>query len=681
MKLHKPYEEQVDDVFKHIYNIIPREKYPQPSEWAVENRMMTRAFTSSPGRWSWDKSPYTKEILDCLSPDSPVREVAFMKASQTGATQGIIENYIGYTIDVYPRSVFYATADQELAEMNMSTRIDALISTANLSDKIRPSVVKKSNKKTGDTKKMKEFAGGVLYAFGANNANKMRQWNAAVGLFDEIDAWPYNSSGQGDPVSLFRKRTDAYEKTRKNVYISSPVDEGTSRIGSLFKKGDQRFYNVPCPHCGEFQVLKWGGEDPDGPGIKFEKDKVTNTVIRESIHYQCVKGCKIVSFEKYEMLKKGKWIPTAEPRIAGLRSYHLNALYSNFFSWEAIVDDWLLVGKDQNKLKIFVNNVLGETWKEDVKTIKSDHIMKNCRPYEPGIIPNIQAQKDGNGKIVLLMASVDVNKGHGQKDDKLGWFAVEITGHCRNGQTYLVCKNELHGVTDLGGNAWFALQDILTREYEADDGLTYRVNLSGIDCGFKPDAVYWFCSQNPRFIPIRGKKALNKTDKTVQKAHHAKGTNWSVETIFYKNRISEYAGLIWGGHPLEQPHRFMNFPQDKRRGGLEDTIFEKQFGVQINGGGFGKEYFKNYSAEYPIIQKEDPNDDDEVGSVVGWMKRSRAYNHFWDTRVYNFALIDIYFSIVRDSLGKEYKNYGSDLMMAFAADITDSEDIQFYMDF
>ena len=437
-KEHRSIQTQIKDVFQNIYEIVPMEVYKKPSEWAEENRILTREFTSSPGRLSFDKSPYLKEPLDCLSPDSPVREIAFMKGSQLGFTQMIIENFIGYTIDIYPRSILYVSADKELAEMNMSTRIDKLIETSNLQGKIRASVIKKSNKKTGDTKKMKEFAGGVLYAFGANNANKARQFNAAIGLFDEIDGWVLDASGQGDPVTLFRKRTDAYSKDRKLVYISTPLDLETSRINSLFKQGDQRYYFVPCPYCGEFQILKWGDDDKNGPGLKFEKNS-KGIVEQSSIHYQCVNGCKINMYQKFEMLKKGEWRPTAEPKKNNFRSYHLSAIYSNFFNWDELINDWVKVGGNQKKLKAFVNNNLGECWHQDVKTIKSKKLLRNSRPYAPGIIPNKIAEKDGNGKIVLLTAAVDVN---GQYDKAEGWFAIELKGHCRNGQTYSIAKCE-----------------------------------------------------------------------------------------------------------------------------------------------------------------------------------------------------------------------------------------------
>jgi phage terminase large subunit GpA-like protein len=33
----------------------------------------------------------------------------------------------------------------------------------------------------------------------------------------------------------------------------------TSR--TIIERGDQREYYVPCPHCDEFQTLKFGGKD------------------------------------------------------------------------------------------------------------------------------------------------------------------------------------------------------------------------------------------------------------------------------------------------------------------------------------------------------------------------------------------------------------------------------------
>ncbi|WP_281181178.1 phage terminase large subunit family protein [Candidatus Arsenophonus triatominarum] len=45
------------------------------------------------------------------------------------------------------------------------------------------------------------------------------------------------------------------------VLGSTPTVKHVSRIEKVYNESDQRHYWVPCPHCGEFQILEWGGPD------------------------------------------------------------------------------------------------------------------------------------------------------------------------------------------------------------------------------------------------------------------------------------------------------------------------------------------------------------------------------------------------------------------------------------
>ena len=42
--------------------------------------------------------------------------------------------------------------------------------------------------------------------------------------------------------------------------ISTPKITGRSRIEASFEDSDQRYYWVPCPHCSEFQILKFAAD-------------------------------------------------------------------------------------------------------------------------------------------------------------------------------------------------------------------------------------------------------------------------------------------------------------------------------------------------------------------------------------------------------------------------------------
>lgn len=150
------------------------------------------------------------------------------------------------------------------------------------------------------------------------------------------------------PKAKARSRTFT---RRKFFYVSTPTIGGRSEIDLRFENSDQRFYQVPCPHCQHYQVLEF-------QHLKWDKDNP------KSVRYQCT-NCHepIYNWQKTEMLKNGKWVATAESDIVG---FHLNALYSpvGWYSWEEIVKDWLAAQKNTNKLKAFMNTVLGEPWKE-----------------------------------------------------------------------------------------------------------------------------------------------------------------------------------------------------------------------------------------------------------------------------------------------------------------------------
>ena len=56
----------------------------------------------------------------------------------------------------------------------------------------------------------------------------------------------------------------------------------------------------------------------------------------------------------------GAWV--AENPGAVARSYHINALYSPWVSWPELVAEFDAAKHNPEKLQVFVNTALGETW-------------------------------------------------------------------------------------------------------------------------------------------------------------------------------------------------------------------------------------------------------------------------------------------------------------------------------
>jgi len=636
MTLELQYEkESINHIFKKIKENIPEDVYTLPSEWNEKNRILTPEFTDKPGIVSYNESPFWREVVDCLAEGAETSEIGVMKGGQIGATTMILEAYIAYRIAVAPCPMLYTSADNELAEENMQSRIDAMIKTTNLGKKIKPGTVKKGSRKTGDTKKQKEFAGGFITAMGLNNPGKLRQRGFKVLLADEIDEYSKNLKGQGSAISLLDARTQAFARDSKKMKISTPTNANNSNIETIFNLGTKEYYQVPCPHCGEFQKLELG--DGKNAGLRFERDE-EKILISDSVYYQCVNGCRIEEHEKKKMLIKGKWVATQKPRKKGLRSFQLSTIYSNFMTWEDVIQKFLEAKDNKEKLKVFTNTVLGEPFLEIVKPINISNVKSMLREYAPYTIPNNIAEKDGNGKIAVITCGVDVN---GNYNEAGGWLAVEIKGHCLGGQTYSVAKGQVYGNTEEGGSAWKALERITQTPIMSDCGeIEYFVNLTAVDVGFKPDSGYYFQANVPRVVCVAGDNIRRKNSRIHFKTMTAKGERYTLDTVYYKNFIANALNKRWKKTDFEQPANFMNFPSERKNGGFEGFDFT-DLAVIVAGYGYDDEYFKCLKAEIPVIEKEDEKD--EAGQIVAWKKiHTRSPNHFWDCMVYNYAALDIF---------------------------------------
>ena len=59
---------------------------PEPrltvSSWADEYRLLSSTASAEPGRWRTVRTPYLREIMDCLSPSHPAERVVVMAGAQ-----------------------------------------------------------------------------------------------------------------------------------------------------------------------------------------------------------------------------------------------------------------------------------------------------------------------------------------------------------------------------------------------------------------------------------------------------------------------------------------------------------------------------------------------------------------------------------------------------------------------
>ncbi len=217
------------------------------SQWADEHRRLSGKAASEPGPWRTDRTPYLREIMDCLSSSSPVQRMVFMKGAQIGGTE-CGNNWIGYVIHHAPGPMLAILPTVEMAKRNSKQRLDPLIEESRGYSQARANPP--ASRDSGNTILQKGFSGRRSRANWRKQCRRFAIHAGSVFLFlDEVDAYPGDVEGEGDPVALAEARTRTFAR-RKILIVSTPTIRGISRIEREYELSDQRKYMVPCPECG-----------------------------------------------------------------------------------------------------------------------------------------------------------------------------------------------------------------------------------------------------------------------------------------------------------------------------------------------------------------------------------------------------------------------------------------------
>ena len=595
-----------------------------PSEWAEQNRVLPMSVTPVPGFYRYNVNPFLREIVDCADIRSNIKEVNVKKGIQIGATVGVLENIIGYGIAVLKSSpIMLMTVDADMVKIRMDQYITPMIQQSGLEDLIRSSD-EGNSRKTGKTDKKLEWeGGGFLLPFGANSAGKLRSISVQYLLQDECDGYKIRVGKDGDPSALAEGRTAAFDRTKKVFRVSTPLIHGQSKIDDGFKRGDQRYYHVPCKGCGEYQVLRFQGVNKETGakwGLVWDMDE-DGHLVPDSTRYVCrFCGYQHRNADKTFMLPRGRWIPSAKPAAPTVRSYHISALYSPavMFSWDSFVLEYLKAWdvennrvKDIEKLQTFYNNMLGETFEVRGDKLRFVTVSAHRRKeYRYGEVPNQYAQVVTGSPVIMLTAAVDVHKDN---------LAVAVFGHTVGRRKFLIDYWRFEGkCEDPTSEPWQKVYELYTSKiYTADDGKKYPITQMLIDSSYNSQVVYAFCNQfGDGVYPIQGReikyKAICKEFGTFVTSL---GTNaFGITVDIYKDRHAMSLRRSWDGMGL-QPEDHFNAPIDCTDKQIKELTVE---------------------SKREKIEKT-------TGKRVGfeWHRPNGSDNELWDLLQYSAASYDI----------------------------------------
>jgi len=456
------------------------------SDWADEFREIPRG-NAEPGRWRTVRTPYLKEIMDVMSPQSPVQKAVVIKGTQLGFTE-LGNNIIGYYMHIDPRSIGMWLPTDSLAERHAKKKLWKMIYTTS----VLKEVVFPRNKGTGENSTITQlmFTGGAASIYGSNSTASYRSDSISVAIKDDIDGFVDDVDGEGSPIELIDNRTDSYSN-RKIYENSTPTVDGMSHIQVEFEESTQAEYYMPCPECTPKDVAIQNKSNMVKFDLKHFKYTSESYKLTSDVEFCCEHcGSLIKEHKKSWMMNYGngaKYIDKQEHKVKGFK---VNSFYSplGWTSWIRIIEEYLKAKKklkegDDRLMKRFINTRLAEVYKPMVKKTDADEIKKLVIGIDEGIVP-----KD-TWKIVM---SVDVQGDH-------FWYEVRCLLY---GVSYHVLQ---YGRAE----TWEDIENIMRDEYRDIEERAYQITVCAIDSGYRTDEVYEFCMENEDMcIPVKGKTTM-----------------------------------------------------------------------------------------------------------------------------------------------------------------------------
>lgn len=515
------------------------------AEWADE-RLHLPSFAPVPGQWRTSRTPFLKDIMECLSPRHRCRKVVFMKPVQIGGTQ-VALNWVGYTMDRSPTAMLFYEPTIDMAKRLTKEKIDPVIDAT---PALRSKVKEAKSRDSGNTTYRKEYLGGFLNVLWANSASSSRSTSAPRIVADEVDEYEQDVGDQGHPCDLIEKRAAAYARY-KIFELSTPTLEELSRIELDYQLGSQGRYHVPCPHCGQLQPLVWDQLIYTFDGVKRPEDAA----------YQCA-ACEQLITENYKSWMmdsaRAKWVHAYPERVEEVASFHLNLLYQPAgwaYPWSRLAKEYIeayekMKTGDVRSMKTFRNTILAQTWKEKIDKLEHQSLYDRREIYEAEVPRGV----------LVLIASVDV------QDDRLeavikGWGAGE--------QSWSIEYKIFRGSPSLP-TVWLELTEWLHQARAHADGVTLHVEAVGVDTGghHTKEAYRFVEKHRGEAFALKGSSEAGAPDipKREPKKHK------SFRLRLYQLGTIALKDTIFARVKLEAPGPgFMHFP---RRDGYDQEYFE-----------------------------------------------------------------------------------------------------------
>ena len=467
--------------------------------WAAQYRHIAKG--PERGLWRNERTPYLVEPMQAASSHTPYERVVLWFATQLGKSE-VLYNSVMQRIHTDPQDMMMVQPTLQDAQDHSAQRfLPTIMQTPAMHGKV---AVRKSRDESTSWRSRSIQGGFTVFFGGANSAASLASKPLGFAVADEVDKWPADVDNEGPPLGLLEERMSNFSR-RKLIIASTCSIKGQSLIEREYLASDQRRYHVPCPHCGELQILEWGTKTDYG--LKWLKTESGQARPDTAVYICRHCGSAIEEHKKEFMLANGIWIPQAPGAGMGKRAgFWLNKLYSplGWKGWPSLVEEWEEVQVEKKKgnsapLKKFLNSSLAETWEETGSGGDAKALAARAEDYPLGIVPR--------GGLMLTMG-VDT------QPDRL---EARVWAFGRGEEAWLVQRHIIYGDPNLDenteGSPWTRLTEIRATPVVHASGAQMLIEATCIDTGgHNTHAVYAYCRNHERanVLAVKGASSYGK---------------------------------------------------------------------------------------------------------------------------------------------------------------------------
>lgn len=522
-----------------------------PWEWC-EDHVVVDNTSPMPGPWRSSSSPWVKELMEVFA-DNRVNDITVRCSAQSSKTQTVI-NLACWAVSEDPGPAMWVMANREDALQLVRDRFGP---TVKLCKPVAEQVLVEQRLEF-------VFASGPLYFVGAGSASKLQSKPIRWLFMDEVRNYPPGA------LSTVLKRTRAFWNSRRLI-ISTPDMEGDA-VDRAFLAGDQRVLHFPCPACGQLQPLKfgqlkWDKTEVMKPGGRWDFDALAETIRFECV--ACAHQIRDTMAERKSLARSGRFVRLNPGAPRHRASFHWNALLPPWVQWRSIVEEFIAARSaaaagDMVPLKTFINETLGEPWKDQLGEIEDfDFLLARREDYDFG-------DKWAEGRVRFMSADRQSSGGEHY------WYVVREFGPL--GQSRLVAYGRCNSTLEL-------------EKLRQDHGVSLANAI--IDSGYKASEVYRFCAST-------GWKAFKGDDAEFFLTRDAK-TQKLFRRLWQKTRVDPAFGTRKQGKVRLIPLWRWSNP------GIKDLLFEHLTGL-VGGWSIpstvGRDYLKQLTAEHRVEERD-----------------------------------------------------------------------------